>query len=59
MKNIKNSNLCIRLSDTDKHLLRQQADKLSLDITSYIRLIVTLDVSTNIIAALQSQNNLS
>ena len=47
------SRIDIRLTDTEKQQLKQQANKLGLDISGYIKLIISLDTSASIIEKLR------
>ncbi len=49
------SRIDIRLTEEEKEQLKQQAEKLGTDITGYIKLIVKLDVATNIIKKLKEE----
>lgn len=46
----------LRFSDSEWESLRQQAEKLGTDRTGYVKLIVKLDASTNIIKKLKDNN---
>ncbi len=50
------SRIDIRLTEEEKQKLKQQAEKLGLNASEYIRLIIALDVSVNIIERLKSLN---
>jgi antitoxin component of RelBE/YafQ-DinJ toxin-antitoxin module len=43
----------IRLTEQEKQQARQQAEQLGLDISGYIKMIIKLDASTNIIKRLK------
>jgi predicted DNA binding CopG/RHH family protein len=46
------SRIDIRLTEEEKQKLKQQAEKLGLNASEYIRLIIALDASTEIIKRL-------
>ena len=51
-----NETLALRLSAEDKEKAEQQARQLGLNVSEYIRLIINLDASTNIINKLKEPN---
>jgi uncharacterized protein (DUF1778 family) len=51
------SRIDIRLTDTEKQQLKQQADKLNLDISGYIKLIIALDAAAGIIKRLKKEKD--